>query len=82
MRKLALLSLLTAVALEAHTVYVLKTSYLYGRCSIQAGDIIIKHPALDIKIPRYVKVITCSNLECMDYETNRLKHSYNIEEIK
>jgi len=66
---------------------VLKTQDLYGRCSIQAGDIIIKHPALKLKVPRYIKVINCSNLECIDYEVFRLKHLYrtngiHIEEIK
>lgn len=73
--------LLIGLTLSAKTIFILETADLLGKCVIEIGDVIIKHPSMDLYIPRGIEVIECTTRECVSYETERLQNLYRTNGI-
>ena len=74
--------LLIGLTLSAKTIFILETTDLLGTCVIEIGDVIIKHPSMDLYIPRGIEVIECTNTECIEHEVDRYNHLYRTNGIR
>jgi len=81
MKNKILIILFLSISLQAKIIWVVETSDLIGKCTIEVGDVIIKPKWLKLTIPRGIDVIECTNLKCVEYEVNRYKHLYRTNGI-
>jgi len=76
-----LIILLLSLSLHAKIIWVVETSNLIGKCTIEVGDVIIKPKGLKLTVPRGIDVVECTNLKCVESEVNRYKHLYRTNGI-
>jgi len=76
-----LIILLLSISLQAKIIWVVETTDLIGKCTIEVGDVIIKPEGLKLIVPRGINVVECTNLKCVESEINRYKHLYRTNGI-
>lgn len=76
-----ILILALAITLQAKTIWIIETSNILGRCTIERNDIVILPYDIRITIPNHIKVVQCNSQKCVDYTVNRYKELYRTNGI-